>query len=281
MQALRVSPSAVFVARPPGLTGACPSAMARTMKPMRNRGFAGAPRGVLPSATGLSMCGGCSWLSTAAAIGAALPDTPLTTNLGVVSPVLAHQTLFLFSNIGYFVAGAAILRYRESPKTFMGIALMLIGVASCLFHYFQCVMPVGSPVTTAFCMLDTILACSQFLVFGTMCRRAVLCPTPRFMLGWPLAFLFYSHAGGLYTITHALWHLLTAYLAYGLVEDRDRLLTSPESYPKAFSLPHSLASLKRKAQRVPAMVKMQWMEGKQAVHETWSKVKRSIRAAAS
>ena len=127
--------------------------------------------------------------------------------------MLAHQVLFLASNVGYFIAGAAILRTRASPKTVMGVALWTVGVASVLFHYFQCVMPVGSPVTTAFCALDSVLACSQFVVFGSMCWQALVRPTPRLLIGWPLAFLFYMHAGAYYTLTHALWHVSTAYLA--------------------------------------------------------------------
>ena len=182
------------------------------------------------------MCGGCSVhgvITAAAAIGAALPDTPLTTNLGVPAAGAVCQALFMASNAGYFLAGAATLRTRDSPKLALGVGLLLIGVASCLFHYFQCVMPVGSPVTTAFCALDSVIACSLFPLFGTLCWPAIRMPSARTVIGWPLAFLLFCHAGALYTWTHAAWHLLTAYLAYALVEDRDAQMLRPSARTRA------------------------------------------------
>ena len=170
------------------------------------------------------------FVNAAAALGAALPDTPLTTNLGIVSPVLLHQVLFLASNVGYFVAGAAVLRTRQSPKTLMGLALMLVGVASVTFHSSQILMPVGSPVTKLFCSVDSVLACSQFIFFGLQCWQAVRWPSMRFLIGWPLAFFFYLSSGGCYTLMHALWHCTTAYLAYSIVEERDALVSSPSTY---------------------------------------------------
>ena len=229
---LAVSPASAFLPAP--VLGSHSAALTRPRLP--------------PERPILSMCGGTAHglLHTAAAIGAALPDTPLTTNLGIVSPVLVHQVLFLASNIGYFVAGAAVLRTRESPKTVMGLALMLVGVASLFFHGSQILMPVGSPATKLFCSIDTVLATSQFVVFGSICRQAVLQPSPRFLIGWPLAFFFYACSGGCYTVTHALWHLLTAYLAYGIVEDRDAVRASPSTYRPPMPLKPTL--LKRRAQ---------------------------------
>eukprot|EP00802_Teleaulax_amphioxeia_P020477 Tamp_20764.p1 GENE.Tamp_20764~~Tamp_20764.p1 ORF type:complete len:288 (+),score=40.70 Tamp_20764:27-866(+) len=223
--ALCAVPARAFVARTPLSTRLPLSQLGPAVRHLHPPAALGVRRG--RQGAQLAMCGGMhGLLNTAALIGASLPDTPLTTNLGVPSPVLAHQVLFLASNVGYFIAGAAILRTRASPKTVMGVALWTVGVASVLFHYFQCVMPVGSPVTTAFCALDSVLACSQFVVFGSMCWQALVRPTPRLLIGWPLAFLFYMHAGAYYTLTHALWHVSTAYLAYSIVEDRDDVVAS-------------------------------------------------------
>lgn len=219
----------------------------------------------------LVMCGGTAHgiLHTAAAIGAQLPDTPLTTNLGVVSPVLLHQVLFLASNVAYFVAGISVLRTRQAPKTLMGIALMLVGVASTIFHSSQILMPVGSPVTKLFCSLDTVLATSQFVFFGSMCRQAVLRPSPRFLIGWPLAFLFYAASGGCYTLTHALWHLTTAYLAYSIVEDRDALLA-----PSSHRPPSSPALPKRGVQMLSVTARKMLTPRLQAMARKWGKLKR-------
>ena len=150
----------------------------------------------------------------------------------VPSPVLVHQVLFLASNLSYLIAGAAILRRRASPKTLMGVGLWAIGLASTLFHYFQCIMPVGSPVTTAFCALDSIIACSLFPLFGITCWKALIRPTPRLLIVWPLAFACYLYVGPYYTLTHALWHLTTAYGAYSLVEDRDDFEASGRPAPQ-------------------------------------------------
>ena len=150
----------------------------------------------------------------------------------VPSPVLVHQVLFLASNLSYLIAGAAILRRRASPKTVMGVGLWAIGLASTLFHYFQCIMPVGSPVTTAFCALDSIIACSLFPLFGITCWKALIRPTPRFLIVWSLAFACYLYVGPYYTLTHALWHLTTAYGAYSLVEDRDDFEASGRPAPQ-------------------------------------------------
>jgi hypothetical protein len=217
------------------------------------------------------MCGGVQGLiHTVGLIGASLPDTPITTNLGVPSPVLMHQILFVASNVGYFIAGAAILRTRSSPKTFMGLALISVGVASCLFHSFQCVMPVGSPVTTAFCFLDSILACSQFVVFGSMCRQVLMRPTPRHLIGWPLAFLCYAHAGSYYTVTHAVWHVITAYLAYSIVEDRDALLAAPSTQRPGFTP----ALLIRRVSALVVLRKRQFHEGIGALRLKLQELKR-------
>jgi len=220
------------------------------------------------------MCGGLQGLiHTAGLIGASLPDTPITTNLGVPSPVLVHQVLFVASNIGYFVAGAAILRTRSSPKTFMGLALMLIGVASCLFHSFQCAMPIGSPVTTAFCFLDSILACSQFVVFGTMCWQALIRPTPRQLIGWPVAFLCFAHVGSYYTVTHAVWHVITAYLAYSIVEDRDALLAAP-SLPLTRRPVLTPGLLMRRMAALTVLRRRQFGEGVVILDQKWRELKR-------
>jgi len=211
------------------------------------------PRGPRAAPLHVRMCGwhqAHEFVNAAAAIGTALPDTPLTTNLGVVSPVLLHQVLFLASNIGYFVAGAAVLRTRQSPKTVMGLALMVVGVASTFFHGSQILMPVGSPVTKLFCSVDSVLACSQFILFGLQCWQAVRWPSMRFLIGWPLAFFFYLSSGGCYTLTHALWHCMTAYLAYSIVEERDALVSFPSSYRPPLLLRPAL--LKRRARSLAA-----------------------------
>ena len=213
----------------------------------------------------LSLSMHVEFLQSVSAIGAALPDTPLNTNLGVPSPVLLHQVLFLASNIAYFWAGAAILRTRESPKTIMGSAMMLIGVASCLFHYFQCVMPYGSLVTKAFCSVDSVIACSLFVLFGSQCWEAVRNPTPRLVIGLPLAFLCYSNpAGSLYTLTHALWHFITAYMAYSIVVDRNAVTTALAADTKIHD----------ERPKLPLLKRVQWGELVMNVRRTWREVKR-------
>jgi hypothetical protein len=61
-------------------------------------------------------------------------------------------------------------------------------------------------------------------IFLWACAPAVFArqgPTLSQLAGWILAFALFSHGGSLYTTTHALWHVVTAYLAFDAVMVRD------------------------------------------------------------
>ncbi|KAJ1493035.1 hypothetical protein T484DRAFT_1930021 [Baffinella frigidus] len=151
-----------------------------------------------------------------AAVGAVLPRVWLTT-LGTVSADQLSQFFFVASNIGYLIAGVAILLHTKRDKWLLGLSVTLTGLVSSTFHAHQCMLPAASNAVHALCWIDIAFAFSTGGIYIAACGAGVLSrgTTTRSQLaGWILAFALFSVGGAHYTTGHALWHLVTAWLAY-------------------------------------------------------------------
>mmetsp|Transcript_51565 Transcript_51565/g.120982 ORF Transcript_51565/g.120982 Transcript_51565/m.120982 type:complete len:249 (+) Transcript_51565:2-748(+) len=156
------------------------------------------------------------------AAGSVLPRIWLTT-LGTVSVDQLSQFFFVASNVGYLIAGAAILLHTKRDKLALGMSVLLTGLVSATFHAHQCILPAAHDAVHALCWIDITCAFSTALIYILSCGSAVFNggPSRSQMGGWILAVACFMHGGAHYTTTHALWHLVSAWLAYDCVIQRD------------------------------------------------------------
>lgn len=155
-------------------------------------------------------------------IGRRLP-TAFFKELGTPHRTPMWMAFFMLSNVAFPIAGIKILVSRERANRKLAIFVFLVGFISTAFHWSQCSLGSGSPVTHTWCLVDTTFSCVSGLAYlthswGTIRKRMIA------LFGLGIVLLF--DTSKFYTITHSLWHVCSAYVAYRLVKDRDKFLTS-------------------------------------------------------
>uniref|UniRef100_A0A7S0UDC5 Post-GPI attachment to proteins factor 3 n=2 Tax=Hemiselmis andersenii TaxID=464988 RepID=A0A7S0UDC5_HEMAN len=152
-------------------------------------------------------------------VGRMLP-TAFFKQLGTPHKTPGWVALFLLSNIAFPIAGIKILtsRREEKPNKMLAIFVFLVGIVSTTFHWNQCCLGSGSPVVHTWCLVDTTFSCVSGLVYiihswGTIRKR--ICAL------FAIAVMFLFDTSRFYTITHSIWHIMSAFVAYRLVRDRE------------------------------------------------------------
>eukprot|EP00281_Chroomonas_sp_CCMP1168_P026939 CAMPEP_0206238932 /NCGR_PEP_ID=MMETSP0047_2-20121206/15092_1 /ASSEMBLY_ACC=CAM_ASM_000192 /TAXON_ID=195065 /ORGANISM="Chroomonas mesostigmatica_cf, Strain CCMP1168" /LENGTH=303 /DNA_ID=CAMNT_0053663527 /DNA_START=78 /DNA_END=989 /DNA_ORIENTATION=- len=143
--------------------------------------------------------------------------------LGTPHRTPTWMAFFLLSNIAFPIAGVKILLSRERANRKLAIFVFMVGFISTAFHWSQCSLGSGSPVTHTWCLVDTTFSCISGLAYLTHSWGTI---RKRMMALFALGIFLLFDTSKFYTVTHSLWHICSAFVAYRLVKDRDMFLRS-------------------------------------------------------
>ena len=136
---------------------------------------------------------------------------------------LFGQAAFMASNVAYLGAGAQLLSTPQAPRA-MGVLMLVVCVASCVYHAAQCVHGCDSEPANRACTVDSVLAVGTGLFFVTQVHVE-----PANVGLAALSLAFFQDVFGLgYTASHSLWHFSTAAAA---VMSRPRLVRPIQVHP--------------------------------------------------